>query len=181
MAQFFAYVKVAEVLTKGGKMPISRERTLLMIKPDGVEKKIRGDILKLLDAEGLVIKREKQMWLTRELIEQHYKEQIGKPHFKTMSLYLLRGPVVVMEIEGTYAINKVRSFCGATHPDNAEPGTLRRKYGHTSPLFSHIENAVHSSANRQEAFLEISRFFTTDGAKWWSVLLRRIGLRDGTE
>lgn len=163
----------------------SVQRTLLMIKPDGVEKKLRKVILdKIHDPASdfqLKIVREKTLWLTQDLVNAHYAEHTRKPHFVSMSRYLMRGPVIVFEVVGAHAISKIRGLCGATHPRDAAPGTIRAEHGRVSPLFLHIENVVHSSANDREASEEIKRFFGAKGAGKWEILMRKVGLRTGLE
>jgi len=130
------------------------ERTLVIIKPDGVQRGLIGPILTRLERRGLRIAAMKLMQITPELAARHYKVHQGKPFYEPLVEFITSGPVVVAVIEGTGAIDTVRKTMGATNPALAEPGTIRADYG--------IEigrNLVHGSDGPETAAYEIPLFF----------------------
>jgi nucleoside-diphosphate kinase len=101
------------------------ERTLVIIKPDGVQRGLIGPILGRLEARGLKIVGLKLVQVARELAEKHYAEHEGKPFYAGLLAYITSGPVVVLSVEGSNAVQMVRNTVGATSPLNAAPGTIR--------------------------------------------------------
>ena len=130
------------------------ERTLVIIKPDGVQRGLVGPILTRLERRGLRIAAMKLMQITPELASRHYKVHQGKPFYEPLVEFITSGPVVVAVIEGTDAIDTVRKTMGATNPALAEPGTIRADYG-----LEIGRNLVHGSDGADTAAYEIPLFF----------------------
>src|SRR6476659_3120734 len=101
------------------------ERTLVIVKPDGVQRALVGPILTRLEARGLRIVGLKLVQVSAELAARHYAEHEGKPFYAGLLKYITSGPVVVTCVEGTSAVQMVRNSVGATNPLNAAPGTIR--------------------------------------------------------
>ena len=133
------------------------ERTLVIIKPDGVQRGLIGPILTRLERRGLRIAAMKLMQITPELASRHYKVHQGKPFYEPLVEFITSGPVVVAVIEGTDAIDTVRKTMGATNPALAEPGTIRADYG-----LEIGRNLVHGSDGADTAAYEIPLFFDED-------------------
>ncbi|NIV31507.1 MAG: nucleoside-diphosphate kinase [Anaerolineae bacterium] len=131
------------------------ERTLVIIKPDGVQRGLIGPILTRLERRGLRLAAMKLIQITPELAARHYKVHQGKPFYQGLIEFITSGPVVVAVIEGPDAINTVRNTMGATNPAQAEPGTIRADYG-----LEIGRNLVHGSDGSDTAAYEIPLFFT---------------------
>ncbi len=130
------------------------ERTLIIIKPDAVQRGLIGEIIRRFERRGLRIVAMKMMQITPELAERHYAVHKGKPFYEGLIRYITSAPVVVMVLEGPRAIEIARRTMGATHPLEADPGTIRADFG--------VEigrNLVHGSDSPQTAALEIPLFF----------------------
>ncbi len=130
------------------------ERTFVMIKPDGVRKGLVGEVISRFERIGLSILALKLVHLKREEAEKLYAVHKGKSFFEPLVNYVTSGPVVMMVLEGTGAINVVRKVMGATDPQEAQPGTIRGDFA----LFIE-ENIVHGSDSKETASREISLFF----------------------
>jgi nucleoside-diphosphate kinase len=133
------------------------ERTLVIIKPDGVQRGLVGPILTRLERRGLRFAALKLMQITTELAARHYAIHQGKPFYDGLIEFITSGPVVVAVIEGRDAINIVRKTMGATNPAQADPGTVRADYG-----LEIGRNLVHGSDGPDTAAYEIPLFFTED-------------------
>lgn len=131
------------------------ERTLVIIKPDGVQRGLIGPILTRLERRGLRFAALKLMQITPELAARHYAIHQGKPFYDPLIEFITSGPVVVAVIEGRDAINIVRKTMGATNPAQAEPGTIRADYG-----LEIGRNLVHGSDGPDTAAYEVPLFFT---------------------
>lgn len=131
------------------------ERTYVMVKPDGVQRNLVGEILSRFEKKGFKIVGLKMLRLTREIAEKHYAEHIGKPFFESLVSYITSGPVVAFVLEGKDVVATVRAMNGATNPLNAGPGTVRGDYA--------IEvgrNVIHASDSVESANREIGIYFT---------------------
>ena len=131
------------------------ERTYVMVKPDGVQRNLSGEIITRFEKKGFKIVGLKLLQLTREIAEKHYAEHIGKGFFEGLVSYITSGPVVAMVLEGKDVVSAVRTMNGATNPANATPGTVRGDYA--------IEvgrNIVHASDSVESAEREIAIYFT---------------------
>ena len=130
------------------------ERTLSIIKPDGVEKNIIGKIYSRFEKAGLKIVEAKMLHLSREQAEGFYAVHKERPFFNDLVDYMTSGPVMVQVLEGDDAINLNRKLMGATNPEDAEEGTIRKDFAES------IErNAVHGSDGPDTATVEIEYFF----------------------
>ncbi len=133
------------------------ERTFVMVKPDGVQRRLIGKILGRFEEKGLKLVGLKMLWITPELAEQHYGEHRGKPFYAGLVDFITSGPVVAMAWEGLEAIKTARNLMGKTNPLEAAPGTLRGDYG----LFMG-NNIVHGSDSPESAAREIALFFAAE-------------------
>ena len=129
-------------------------RTFAMVKPDGVEKGLVGEIISRFEKKGLKIVALKIMKITPELAEEHYGEHKGKPFFADLVNFITSGPVAAMVLEGENVIPTVRTMMGATNPQDAAPGTIRGDYALTVD-----ENIIHGSDSPESAMREIGIFF----------------------
>ncbi|MFN3215342.1 MAG: nucleoside-diphosphate kinase [Acidimicrobiales bacterium] len=130
-------------------------RTLVLCKPDAVERRLVGEIISRFEAKGLTIAALRMLTIDADLAAQHYAEHVGKPFYDDLVAFIGRSPAVAMVVEGpddTWAI--VRKMMGATNAADAEPGTIR---GDLSAQFT--ENLVHGSDSAESAEREISIFF----------------------
>ncbi len=131
------------------------ERTLGIIKPDAVSKGYAGKILAIIEEKGFKIVGLKKIKLTKEKAEGFYYVHKEKPFFNSLTDFMSEGPIVVMVLEKENAISEWRNLMGATNPENAEEGTLRKMFA------ENIErNAVHGSDSTESAKYEISYFFS---------------------
>jgi nucleoside-diphosphate kinase len=130
------------------------ERTLAIVKPDGVEQKVVGKVLARIESEGFRIAGLRMVRLGRAEVEGFYAVHRGKPFFASLTAFMSSGPAVVMVLEREEAIAKWREIMGATNPANAAPGTLRKE------LATSVErNIVHGSDATETAAFEIAYFF----------------------
>ena len=133
---------------------ITRQKTLVIIKPDGIQKNIIGEIISRIEKKGLKILNMKMMKLSRELAEKLYEEHRNKPFFKSLVNFITSAPIIVMIVEGEDVISIFRSMMGPTDPKNAAPGTIRGDYG------TDIErNIIHGSDSIESAKREVDLFF----------------------
>lgn len=130
------------------------ERSYVMVKPDGVQRGLVGEVISRLEKRGLKLVGLKMMRISRELAEQHYGEHKGKPFFPGLIDFITAGPVVAMVWEGPRAISIIRSTMGATDPAAAAPGTLRGDFAIDKGM-----NLVHGSDSPESAEREIGIFF----------------------
>jgi len=130
------------------------ERTLVLIKPDGVDRGLVGEITGRFERAGLKILALKMMLVPRELAEKHYSVHRGKPFYEALVEFISSGPVVALVLEGENAIARVRRLMGATDPTQAAPGTIRRDLA-----TSVTHNLVHGSDSPETARQEIANFF----------------------
>ncbi len=132
-------------------------RTFLMVKPDGVERRLVGEILSRLERKMLRVTAMKLTRVSRDTAHAHYEEHRDKPFFGDLVAFITRGAVVAMVVEGPQAVETVRSLMGATNPIAAPPGTIRGDFG-----IEITENLVHGSDSEASAEREISLYFTAD-------------------
>jgi nucleoside-diphosphate kinase len=130
------------------------ETTLVILKPDCIEKNIEGEVLAMLQKDGLKISGIKMMKLSDELLENHYSHHKDKPFFPSLKEFMQRTPVIVVALSGESAIEKVRKLAGATNPAEAEAGSIRKKHGTDVQ-----ENILHASDSPETAEVELKRFF----------------------
>ena len=131
-----------------------RERTFALVKPDGVQRGLVGEIVRRFEKRGLQLVALKMVRISRQLAEEYYAEHRGKPFFPGLVEYVTSGPSVAMLWEGENAITIVRKTMGATDPVKAEPGTIRADFG-----LSIGRNVVHGSDSAESATREAALFF----------------------
>ncbi len=133
------------------------ERSLVLIKPDAMQRKLAGTIISRLEEQGLKLVALKMLHMDRALAERHYAIHAGKPFFEDLISYITSTPIVAIVFEGEGAVAVIRRKMGATDPAKAEAGTIRADFG------SDIQrNAVHGSDSIETAEKEIKLFFTED-------------------
>ncbi len=138
-------------------MPTQIERTLVLIKPDAMNRGLAGEIISRLERKGLKIVAMKLLQVDRDLASRHYEAHLGKPFFDSLVEFITSCPVIAMVVEGNGAVDLVRRTMGATDPAKADPGTIR------GDLAMDIQpNLVHGSDSLQSAAREIALFFKPD-------------------
>ena len=131
-----------------------KERTLSIIKPDGVSRNLIGEIIKRIESRGIRVIAMKMVFMTREQAKGFYAVHEGKPFYESLTDFMSSGPCVVMVLEGNDVIRKYRDLMGATDFKEAKEGTIRREFA------TDIEkNIVHGSDSEDTAKFEISYFF----------------------
>ncbi|MBK4203439.1 nucleoside-diphosphate kinase [Bacillus spizizenii] len=133
------------------------EKTFIMVKPDGVQRQLIGDILSRFERKGLQLAGAKLMRVTEPMAEKHYAEHQGKPFFGELVEFITSGPVFAMVWEGENVIEVTRQLIGKTNPKEALPGTIRGDYG----MFVG-KNIIHGSDSLESAEREINIFFTNE-------------------
>lgn len=133
------------------------EQTLVLVKPDAVRRGLAGEILRRLEARGLVLRAAKLTRVSRELAERHYAEHAAKPFFGELVEFITSAPTLAMVVEGESAISVVRTTMGATNPAQAAPGTIRGDLALAMP-----DNLVHGSDSPESAEREIALWFRPD-------------------
>lgn len=136
------------------------ERTLILVKPDGVQRGLTGEILSRFERRGLKIRALKMLTVTSEKAEEHYQEHKEKPFFPELVGYITSGPVVAAILEGPGAVAVVRQMMGTTDPQKSPPGTIRGDFALTTR-----HNIIHGSDSLESAEREISLFFSPDEIK----------------
>ena len=132
-------------------------RTFSIIKPDATKRNITGGINKIIEESNLEIVAQKRIKLSKEKAEGFYAIHKEKPFFNDLIEYMTSGPVIVQVLEGENAVENYRKIMGATNPENAEDGTIRKKHA-----LNIQENSVHGSDSETNAKIEISFFFNED-------------------
>jgi nucleoside-diphosphate kinase len=130
------------------------ERTLVLVKPDAMQRGLAGEIISRLERRGLRIVAARLLQIDRNLAAQHYAEHTEKPFYETLVSFITACPVVAAVLEGPNAVEVVRSTMGATDPRKAAPGTIRGDLG-----LSITQNLIHGSDSLESAGKEISLFF----------------------
>jgi nucleoside-diphosphate kinase len=133
------------------------ERSLILIKPDAMQRRLAGDILGRIERRGFTLRAGKLIQVSRELGETHYAEHREKPFFGELVAFITSGPTFALVVEGEGAIATMRKTIGATNPANAEPGTIRGDLAVAMP-----DNLVHGSDSPESAEREIALWFTDD-------------------
>lgn len=142
---------------------VSLERTLVLVKPDGVQRHLVGEVITRLERRGLHLIALKLMRIDRDHAQRHYAEHRGKPFFDGLIEFITSSPVVAMVWEGDDAVAQVRALMGATNPTSAAPGSIR------GDLAVNIgNNVVHGSDSPGRAAEEVALFFATDELIEWS-------------
>ena len=132
------------------------EKTLLIVKPDGVRKHVIGDILRRVESSGLIIKALRMVQLDRATAGRFYAVHKEKPFYPNLIEYMTSGPVIPVALEGGDAVNRLRAIIGATNPADAAEGTIRKLYGESIEV-----NTVHGSDSVENGKIETSFFFSS--------------------
>lgn len=133
---------------------MTQERTLSIVKPDGVQKNLIGEVYRRFELAGLEVVAARMLKLRQDQAEQFYEIHWERPFFADLVAYMTSGPVMVQVLEGSNAIAKNRELMGATNPSEADPGTIRADYAESIE-----QNVVHGSDGPDTAANEISFFF----------------------
>lgn len=139
------------------------ERTLILVKPDGVQRGLIGEIIRRFEDRGLKLIGLKFILMSEELAKKHYAIHLGKPFYDSLASYITSGPVVAMVWEGINAISAARSTMGATNPVEAVPGTIRGDFG-----MEIGRNLVHGSDSSENGINETNLFFTESELVSWN-------------
>jgi nucleoside-diphosphate kinase len=134
------------------------ERTLVLVKPDGVGRGLVGEVIRRVEAKGYRIAALDMRTASTELLHQHYAEHVGKPFFDALVEFMSSGPVVAMVAEGQRVVEGFRSLAGATDPTAAAPGTVRGDLGRDRGT-AVVQNLVHGSDSVESAEREIKLWF----------------------
>ena len=134
---------------------MSLEKTLSIIKPDAVKRDLTGKIIAMFEEKGLRVVAQKKIWLSKEQAGSFYDVHRDRPFFGELCEFMSSGPIVVQVLEGNSAIELNREIMGATNPDLAEVGTIRKEFA-----LSMTENSAHGSDSPETAREEISFFFS---------------------
>lgn len=133
------------------------ESTFVMVKPDGVQRGLIGEVIQRFEKKGLRVVATKMLDVTKERAAEHYAEHEGKEFYEPLMDYITSGPVVVMALKGDSAISLVRKMVGKTDPKEADPGTIRGDFG-----IDVGRNIIHASDSEQSAERELGLFFSEE-------------------
>ncbi|MDO8517131.1 MAG: nucleoside-diphosphate kinase [Nanoarchaeota archaeon] len=150
---------------------MEKERTLVLVKPDGVVRNLIGKIITRFEDAGLKIIGMKMVWVNENFAKKHYREDIATKHGEKVRndliKYIGEGPVVAMVLEGVDAIKVTRKIVGSTYPNDAQPGTIRGDFAHISKDYANskelsVKNLIHASGNEEDAKIEVPLWFNKD-------------------
>ena len=134
------------------------DRTLVLVKPDGVRRNLIGEVIARIERKGYSISNIRFLNADRALLEKHYAEHVGKPFYEPLVEFMLSGPIVALIAEGNRVIEGFRSLAGATDPTVAAPGTIRGDLARDQGT-KVVQNIVHGSDSVESAEREIALFF----------------------
>jgi len=137
---------------------VSTEKTLVLVKPDGVARGLVGEVIARIEAKGYTIAALRMLQADRVLLEKHYAEHQGKPFFEPLVEFMMSGPIVALVAEGNRVIEGFRSLAGVTDPTVAAPGTIRGDLARDQGT-KVVQNIVHGSDSPESAAREIAIFF----------------------
>jgi nucleoside-diphosphate kinase len=137
---------------------VSTEKTLVLVKPDGVARGLVGEVIARIESKGYKISALRMLQADRALLEKHYAEHQGKPFFEPLVEFMLSGPIVALVAEGNRVIEGFRSLAGVTDPTVAAPGTIRGDLARDQGT-KVVQNIVHGSDSPESAAREIAIFF----------------------
>ncbi|MHB8507776.1 MAG: nucleoside-diphosphate kinase [Candidatus Dormibacteria bacterium] len=144
------------------------ERTLVLVKPDGVQRGLIGEIVGRFESKGFRIAGLKLMQMDAQLAGRHYSEHTEKPFFKDLVAFITSGPLVAMVVEGPGAVSTIRGMMGATNPASSAPGTIRGDLAVTIGM-----NVVHGSDSVERAATEVALFFKPEEVLEYSRAVER--------
>jgi nucleoside-diphosphate kinase len=137
---------------------VSTEKTLVLVKPDGVARGLVGEVIARIEAKGYKVVQLRMLQADRALLEKHYAEHQGKPFFEPLVEFMMSGPIVALVAEGNRVIEGFRSLAGVTDPTVAAPGTIRGDLARDQGT-KVVQNIVHGSDSPESAAREIAIFF----------------------
>jgi nucleoside-diphosphate kinase len=137
---------------------VSTEKTLILVKPDGVARGLVGEVISRIEAKGYAIDSLRMLQADRGLLEQHYAEHVGKPFYEPLVEFMMSGPIVAIVASGNRVIEGFRSLAGVTDPTVAAPGTIRGDLARDQGT-KVVQNIVHGSDSPESAAREIQIFF----------------------
>ena len=140
------------------------EQTLILIKPDALQRSLTGTIIARFENRGLQMVAAKQLLVDQTLAEEHYAEHINKPFFTGLVEYITSSPIIAIVLAGNNAVKVARQTIGATDPKEASPGTIRGDYG-----IDLGRNLVHGSDSAESAQREINIFFSSEQINEWTM------------
>ena len=136
---------------------MASQRTLILVKPDGVHRRLIGQIISRIENKGLSIVAMKMLQVTPELSQKHYAEHVAKPFYPQLEEFITAAPVVAMIVQGPEAVAVMRTIIGATNGREAAPGTIRGDYGCSRQM-----NMIHGSDSEESAAREIDIYFSAN-------------------
>ena len=137
---------------------MSTEKTLILVKPDGVARGLVGEVISRIEAKGYAIDSLRMLQADRALLEKHYAEHLGKPFYEPLVEFMMSGPIVAIVASGNRVIEGFRSLAGVTDPTVAAPGTIRGDLARDQGT-KVVQNIVHGSDSPESAAREIQIFF----------------------
>ena len=137
---------------------MNTEKTLILVKPDGVRRGLIGEVISRVEAKGYSIENLRMLSADRNLLELHYAEHVEKPFYEPLLEFMMSGPIVAIVASGYRVIEGFRSLSGATDPTLAAPGTIRGDLGRDAGT-KVVQNIVHGSDSHESALREIQFFF----------------------
>jgi len=137
---------------------VNTEKTLILVKPDGVARGLVGEVISRIESKGYAIDAVRMLKADRALLEKHYAEHIGKPFYEPLVEFMMSGPIVAIVASGNRVIEGFRSLAGVTDPTLAAPGTIRGDLARDQGT-KVVENIVHGSDSPESAVREIEIFF----------------------
>ena len=137
---------------------MSTEKTLILVKPDGVRRGLVGEVISRIEAKGYAIDSLRMLQADRALLEKHYAEHVGKPFYEPLVEFMMSGPIVAIVASGNRVIEGFRSLAGVTDPTVAAPGTIRGDLARDQGT-KVVQNIVHGSDSLESAEREIQIFF----------------------
>jgi len=137
---------------------VSTEKTLILVKPDGVARGLVGEVISRIEAKGYAIDSLRMLQADRALLEKHYAEHVGKPFYESLVEFMMSGPIVAIVASGNRVIEGFRSLAGVTDPTVAAPGTIRGDLARDQGT-KVVQNIVHGSDSPESAAREIQIFF----------------------
>jgi nucleoside-diphosphate kinase len=137
---------------------VSSEKTLILVKPDGVARGLVGEVISRIESKGYAIDSLRMLQADRALLEQHYAEHMGKPFYEPLVEFMMSGPIVAIVASGNRVIEGFRSLAGVTDPTVAAPGTIRGDLARDQGT-KVVQNIVHGSDSPESAAREIQIFF----------------------
>jgi nucleoside-diphosphate kinase len=137
---------------------MSTEKTLILVKPDGVARGLVGEVISRIEAKGYAIDALRMLQADRAILEKHYAEHVGKPFYEPLVEFMMSGPIVAIVASGNRVIEGFRSLAGVTDPTVAAPGTIRGDLARDQGT-KVVQNIVHGSDSVESATREIQIFF----------------------